>query len=76
MKLARRHEVVVTTTTKTTAKITRKDLIEAFDLPPDARITMHVPGGGDWSNTDLTVGEEGDVFVEWEKSTVNGRIEE
>ena len=33
-------------------------------IPPDADIFMRVPGGGDWSNEDLSVDEEDtDLFL-------------
>jgi len=35
------------------------------DVPRDARITVTVPGGGDWSNTDLEVDARCPVVVTW-----------
>lgn len=38
--------------------ITDSDIRRAFQLPADAKIFVRVPGGGDWSNTDLEISEE------------------
>ncbi len=46
---------IVTTETTTTTKYSADDLIEALGLPDGAEITVRVPGGGDWSNTDLNL---------------------
>ncbi len=27
-------------------------------IPLDAEINIHIPGGGDWSNTDISLGNE------------------
>lgn len=40
----------------------RKD---GFDIKLGASVTIHVPGGGDWSNTDLDVSLENKVEVRW-----------
>lgn len=34
-------------------KLTGAELREALGLTDRTQITVHVPGGGDWSNTDL-----------------------
>ena len=58
----------VTTKTKKTysVNIERATLIEALqalgiDIPSTAQFSVWVPGGGDWSNTTLVIGEDGDV---------------
>jgi len=37
--------------------ITDEDIRRAFHLPADAKIFVRVPGGGDWSNTDLEISD-------------------
>lgn len=35
-------------------------------LPPDnASVTISIPGGGDWSNTELDVSEASPVEISW-----------
>lgn len=46
-----------TTVAKTTWQFTREDLVKRLGLPDDAKIYMRVPGGADYSNMDLFVGE-------------------
>lgn len=36
-----------------------------FNLPSNARIYFSVPGGGDWSNTDVDISREHPIYVEW-----------
>jgi hypothetical protein len=38
-------------------------------LPAGARITVQVPGGGDWSNTELEVDDRCPVVVAWTEVT-------
>lgn len=38
------------------------DIRDAFGLPDNARVSVHVPGGGDWSNCDLCL--DTDVKIE------------
>jgi hypothetical protein len=38
---------------------------EGVIIPSDAKITVQVPGGGDWSNTELDVDDKNPVVVEW-----------
>lgn len=53
--------------------ITGKDLLRVLraamvcDLTENvtAKVTVHVPGGGDWSNTDLDI-DECPIIVRWE----------
>lgn len=54
------------TTTHHTGLITGEDIRKAFDLPPQAKIIFDVPGGGDYSNTALSV-EEHPLRVEWKE---------
>lgn len=52
-----RCEVLRSVTTRTTQNyvITAEEIRKALDLPKDAKIFVQVPGGGDWSNTDLEI---------------------
>lgn len=49
--------VKITKKTTTTLEITGAEIRKAFKLPYDADLTVRVPGGGDWSNTDLVLDE-------------------
>lgn len=48
------------------ATITIEDIIQAFNLPAHAKVTLQVPGGGDYSNMALSV-EEHPLRVEWKE---------
>jgi hypothetical protein len=54
----------MTTTTRYTGTISVKDLRKKFKIPEDATITVHVPGGGDWSDMNLDL-EEIPIQVSW-----------
>jgi len=43
----------VITTTVTEFQISATDIRKKFNLPKDAVIDFHVPGGGDWSNESI-----------------------
>lgn len=60
----------ITTTVRST--YSRKDLIEMLGLPSDAVLTVRVPGGWDWSNTDLEI----DADTVLSARTVNTKTEE
>jgi len=56
--------------------ITLEELREAFGLPADAEVTVRVPGGGDWSNEDITMGSKeasngqfDEILVTWNETT-------
>jgi hypothetical protein len=34
-------------------------------LPDDAQVFVEVPGGGDWSNTDLSIEQRTPIRVRW-----------
>jgi hypothetical protein len=40
------------------AHLTGKDIRQLLGLNSNVKITVHVPGGGDWSNTDLDLDDE------------------
>lgn len=37
------------------------------DVPANARVYFAVPGGGDWSNTDIDIDAGHPIYVSWEK---------
>jgi len=42
---------------------------EGITLPTGAKITVTVPGGGDWSNTELDIDDHTPVVVSWKETT-------
>lgn len=46
--------------------ITASDLRKMFHIPAHAEIWVRVPGGGDWSSTDLLIAES-PIQVKWEE---------
>lgn len=36
-------------------------------IPANARVTVHVPGGGDWSSTALDIDKDTPLRIEWEE---------
>lgn len=46
--------------------ITLDDLRKKFNIPADAEVYVRVPGGADWSNTDLDL-KDAPVQVRWER---------
>lgn len=56
-------ETQLEVTATRTWKFTREELVKRLGLPEDASVFMRVPGGGDWSNTDLTVGDGADCLM-------------
>lgn len=58
--LASKARTQVTTTTDVRIELDADALLgvlkTAFDLPDNAKLHVRVPGGGDWSNTDLSIG--------------------
>lgn len=55
-------------TTVYTISVPRKALIEGtlheYKIPSDARVEIHVPGGGDYSNMSLPY-EDGMLTISW-----------
>lgn len=37
------------------------DIRRAFGLAPDTEVTFRVPGGGDWSNTEIEVSDSSPI---------------
>lgn len=50
--------------------LTGADLRKALGLSDKVRITVHVPGGGDWSNTDLDLDDDTTLDIVEEKEWV------
>lgn len=48
-------------------EISAEEIREAFSLPKNARIKFHVPGGGDWSNTDIDISAKDPIIATWEE---------
>lgn len=46
--------------------ITLEDLRKKFNIPAHADVVVHVPGGGDWSNTSLNI-KDHPIEVTWEE---------
>lgn len=63
--------VDVKTGQRKTVELTRSMLIVLLndqfdlDLPGDTRVSVRVPGGGDWSNCDLELDESCGLNVGW-----------
>jgi hypothetical protein len=45
-------------------------------FPDNAQIAIRVPGGGDWSHTDLDVGRESPLFIAWEEEDSRPNLEQ
>lgn len=56
----RRHEIVID-------NVEIRELLRrtGYNIPATARIYFMVPGGGDWSNTDVDISSDHPVTVEW-----------
>jgi len=58
-----------TVLTTTEIRISAAEIIEKFGLPAGTILTVHVPGGGDWSNEDLELDDRNQVIVATSKTT-------
>ena len=67
------------TVSKTTVRFSRKEIVDALDLycsateqdldiPESAEVRVRVPGGGDWSNTDLEIDSDCPLTVSWKET--------
>jgi len=65
----------VTTVKTTVVTITAQDIREAFGLPSRADVTLRVPGGGDWSNTNLDLCDH-PVKARWSETESKGTTDE
>lgn len=53
-------------TSRHRAVITADEIRTAFDLAPNAKICVDIPGGGDWSNTELCIDEIEGLVITWQ----------
>jgi hypothetical protein len=63
-----------TTERKVTLAINKSDLLSLlrksdFDIPTNAAAYVRVPGGGDWSHTNLDIGTDSDIIIEYIERT-------
>jgi len=63
---------IVETTTKHRLELTNVEIIEAlrkddYCIPKDANVFVRVPGGGDWSNTDLDLTDQ-PLVITWQET--------
>lgn len=42
-----------------------EDIRKLVDAPAHAEVYVSIPGGGDWSNMDLTIDKDTTITVEW-----------
>ncbi len=62
------YGVTETRKRKFKGRITLEEIQEAFYLPKDAIVSVMVPGGGDWSSTELVLGTDvPHIDVYWEE---------
>ena len=65
-------EVETKTTVETHKKLDLVDLVQLLDLTVKAtniQVWVGVPGGGDWSNTDLSLGKDCPLQVSYEEKS-------
>ena len=60
-------EASTITTTNYSLELSDADIKELLDVPLDARVTVHVPGGGDWSNQELNLSDRHTLDVKWQR---------
>lgn len=71
--MSRSKEVrTVTRVVRTRIEFTVQELRKRLRLPDDAEVFMQVPGGGDWSNTDLVVEGGRPLIAVFERTTTEG----
>ncbi len=79
-----KSKVKTITTSKYTLALTGKDIVMLLrgeftavpevpmpDVPANAKVSFHVPGGGDWSHVDVSIDSETPIYVEWETTEQN-----
>lgn len=64
-----------TVTTDVSYSLKLSELREALKLPPHAKLSVSVPGGGDWSNCDLEL-DDRDCFLDVAYSDTETKTEE
>lgn len=63
--------IITETTQKVTMSLNGKDIVKLLNLPANAtniQVIVRVPGGGDWSNTDLDLMRE-NMIVQYQVHT-------
>lgn len=55
---------------RTKLELEQRDVIDAlrkvgYNVPDNAVVKFHVPGGGDWSNMDLDICEDTPLLISW-----------
>lgn len=63
-------KVDTVTVSKASIELTGEQLLRilkdiGYTIPDYATVTVHVPGGGDWSNTDLDIEEQTPIKIAW-----------
>ena len=79
-KMKIRTTVTKTTAKKVTIEVDAVTLIEALrangvKIPGDAKVYVTVPGGGDWSHTDLDIDDDAPLTIEYEEHTEDEETE-
>jgi len=77
MRVAVDVKKTATTVTTNVAEINRMQLIlmlrsQGHPVPDDADIYVRIPGGGDWSNTNLDIDADSNLFVTWKTTETSG----
>lgn len=77
LDLVKKVDVEEQTTTISTVELTASDIRKLVGAPDNAEVFIEVPGGGDWSNSDLHVqdkkGHSQLLRVKWK--TINTSID-
>jgi hypothetical protein len=63
-----------TTTTQKSIKLNRVQLLTlianmGYSIPASASVDVRVPGGGDWSNTDLDIDNRSPIVIHWTETS-------
>ena len=53
-------------TTEYSLNLSGADIRKILDLPLNAKVTVQIPGGGDWSNQELNINDEHTFDVKWQ----------
>lgn len=65
--LKTRVETQTNTVRKHSVNLTGDQLRELLEIPPNARVSVFVPGGGDWSNMALDIERGTTLDISWEE---------
>jgi hypothetical protein len=68
-------------TTRHVVELGKDDVARALrslgiKVPKDASIHVNVPGGGDWSNTELEIGQDSQLYIEYTEHSERTEEEE